>query len=191
MVGLLLFVFLTVAPSWFLGLAVVAVVQQHQSAAVPAGLLASFAAWSFAMTHVANLCAFGVRMSDSSIQIRGMLRNKLVKIDDIDDIFFAGNFKYAHIILSVGSGSAVISSLLWSTEAIHNLMAEVSRWALRHRRVEPTTVDTVNPGSDETAKRATKKLRAAFARDWLFYALILSLLVLSSALIQAVLRGAQ
>lgn len=185
--GVVLLSLLVLGASWMLGLLALALVREPPPGWAVAVVLAGFAAWSFGFTHIANLCVFRVRLSDDSVQIRGVLRDRRIRVADMGEMYFAENWKYAHIILSVGSGSASMSSLLWSRKAFRNLMADVSSWAARLGRPAPVNVDTVNPGSDETSKRAAKKLKFAFRRDWAAYALFLAFLVLCSALIQAVL----
>lgn len=186
--GVLLCAFLVLGFSWIAGFVALAAVREPPPAWLIAFLLAAFAGMSFGFTHIANLCLFRVRLSDDGVRIRGVLRDRRVRIDELGEIYFTENFKYAHVILSVGRGAATMSSLLWSNKRFHDLMAEVKSWAVRLGRPEPVEVDTVNPGSDEASKRAARKLRAAFRRDWLAYALILAVLIVSSALIQAVFR---
>lgn len=183
--GLVFASLLVVGISWILDLFALALVREPSLKWAIAALVAVFAGCSFVLTHLANLCLFRVRLSDDGVQIRGVLRDRRIRGEDIDAIFFAENVKYAHIILSTGSGSAVMSSLLWSRKAFHELMADVTTWAERLGRPAPVVVDTVSPGSDATAKQAARKLRAGFVRDWLFYALILAGLALGWALILA------
>lgn len=171
-----------------LGLGVIALslVREPPAEWVIAPVLVFLAIFSFAFTHIAKLCVFRVGLLGDSIEFRGMLRNRRIRAVDIEQIYFTENFRYAHIILSVGSGSASMSSLLWSREAFHNLMVEVASWAARLEMPAPVTVDTVNPGADEASKRATKILKSTNLQDWAVYTLIFAALTLCSTLLQAI-----